>query len=95
MEGLSFAVDESTLEALGATCGSLAVRTQSSCSRSGAGQRLRDHDVDADSIAAEPAAGVFSCGESGGVEQVAQQWRVRQLAGRDRAVRVGRVLGYG
>jgi hypothetical protein len=40
----------------------------------------RDHDVDVDSIGAEPAAGVFSGGESGGGEQVAQQRPVRELA---------------
>lgn len=78
---LSLTIGQRAFKALRATRSPGAVWPQSSCSGARAGERLGDHDVDVDAVAAEPSAGVLICREAGCAEQVAEQRRVGEIGG--------------
>jgi hypothetical protein len=81
------------LKTLGASSGAFAVRAEPRAACAGPGQSLGHHDVDVDAVRAEPATRVNTWREAARSERVSEQWRVCELAGSDRQVRIGRVLG--
>lgn len=88
-------VDERALEALGTSCGTLAVTGQACTSPAWSGDGFGDQQVELDIVGGAPLAGIGLEFEVVGFQQLGECRRVGQQFRGDRQVGVGRGLGDG